>query len=142
MKHIRLIIILLSIFGSSFGQNKSRFHTVNLPDSIIVSLKNFLTKKEKLSITGAILTYNLLDKKNYMYEDGIYSFKLLGSHFHRNIFIVHRKNIYIFKGYYLNELLPEFYLFLNQKKLTSKTEIDYLKAISLFLEEEYISENS
>lgn len=142
MKNIILIILFLNISCYSFGQNNTKFQTVNIPDSVLDSLVQFLSKKENVSIDGAILIYNLIDKKNYNYIDGIYSFKLLGPHFHSYIFIVNQKCIRIFKGYYINDLLPEFHLYLNQSNLSVKTKIQYLKAVSLFLEAEFISENT
>jgi hypothetical protein len=141
MKHNILIIIFFTVVGCAFGQKRIPYQTVNLPDSVLLSVREFLSQKENIPITGAILTFNLIDKKNYKYKDGIYSFRLLGPHFHRNIFIVNDKHIYIFKGYYTDELIPEFYQYIKQNKLSSKIKIDYLKAISLFLEQEYISEN-
>jgi hypothetical protein len=141
MKQIILLLALLSMFTYSFGQNKISFQSVNLPDSVLISVRNFLSQKENTTITGAILTYNLIDKNKSKYEDGIYSFKILGPHFRRNIFIVSDKHIHIFKGYFIDELLTEFYQFIKQNKLSDKIKIDYLKAISLFLEQEYISEN-
>lgn len=141
MKHIILLIMLISICSSSIAQNKFKFPTVNLPDSVVLSLTQFLSQKEKSPVTGAIFTFNLINKNSRKFQDGIYSFKIFGSHFRRNIFIVRHKKIHIFKAYDLNELLPEFYDFLKENNLSRKIEIDYLKAISLFLEQEYISEN-
>ena len=146
MKQAVLIIVIAFVCSSNlFSQateRKASFETVKIPDSIKVRLVDFLSAKEKNTITGAILIYNLIDKKNYKYKDGIYSFRLMGSHFVRQVFIVFKGELHIFNGYYFNELLPEFNEYIQKVELPTKSKIAYLKAVAVFLSEEYEIENS
>jgi hypothetical protein len=133
------------IFSSNYGfgqQNRKAFEMVKVPDSVKNSLISFLTTKEKHSETGAILIYNLINSKDYKYKDGIYAFRMMGPHFSRNIFIVSNGKLQIFNGYYISELLSEFNSFIQKENIPYKIKIKYLKAISTFLEEEYIVENN
>lgn len=144
---MKTILILSTIFfySCSFAQtvkSKSTFEMIKVPDSIKAVLSNFLTGKEKVPVVGAILIYNLINKRDYLYKDGIFSFRLMGAHFNRQIFIVNKGKIHILDGYYIDELLPEFNEYIRKTDLPTKIKISYLKVISVFLDEEYNIENS
>lgn len=139
-----LIIIFLTIQSLLlFGQKQKMFHMVELPDSTTNILMQYLKKKEKLQDEcGGLYVFNLQKPKDYKYKDGIYVFRLVGSNFHRRIFIVDGTIIKIFDSEYISDLLDEFNSFIRQSTLSTKMKIKYLKAISSFLEEEYYSENN
>lgn len=143
MKAILTLGMIICCFNSFSQTHKNKaFEMVKTPDSVKVILSSFLANKEKVKVDGAILTFNLIDKKDYLYKDGIYSFRLLGPHYNRQIFIANKGVVHIFNGYYISELLPEFNEYIKKTELPTKLKIAYLKAISVFLDEEYKIENS
>lgn len=142
-KSLVIILLLAAVAINSFTQAKKAFHMVVLPDSITSKLVKYLQEKEKLP--GAdypMYVFNLVDSKDYKYKDGIYAFRLTGPHYKRRIFIVNSSQIYIFDGYYFDDLLQEFNEYVKRAKLSTLQKIIYLNAISHFLAEEYKANTS
>lgn len=144
MKRSLLAIALFTmVAGNTFAQANKSLRMVDLPDSVSSKLLKYLQVKEKLSgVDFPIYVFNLVDSKDYKYRDGIYAFRLMGPHYKRRIFIVNKSNVYIFDGYYFDDLLQEFNEFIKRVQLSTLQKIIYLKAISRFLDEEYKIETS
>jgi len=142
-KNILVIIFVISTVMKLFAQSTQPLHMVNLPDSVRLNLSNLLKIKEKLP--GAdypMYVFNLINPKDYKYKDGIYTFRLMGPHYNRRIFIVNKLQVHIFDDYDFDNLLQEYVEFIKTTQLTPIQKILYLKAISRFLEEEFDSETS
>lgn len=144
VKHLSIVLLLMLLSLTPFSQKQNPLKMVELPDSARAILMMYLKENEKLSIDeiGGIYVFNLQNPKDLKYKDGVYTFRLMGPHYHRRIFIVNGPEIKIFDSQYIDDLLKEFYSFIKQSTLPVKKKIEYLKAISNFLEEEYNTENS
>jgi hypothetical protein len=140
-----LILFFLStiLISRILAQSQELLNMVQLPDSVSVKLSNFLAAKEKLKLAEyPMYIFNLVNSKDFKYHDGIYTFRLIGPHFKRHVFIVNNSEVYMFDGYYIDELLQEFDEYIKNVHLSAKQKIIYLKAIGRFLEEEYKTETS
>lgn len=146
MKVIISVILMLCLSTASFAQKKSAAKGVQmvvLPDTVKSRLVQHLYKKEQLTIpSAAIYVFNLVNEKDYKYKKGIYTFKLMGPHFQRRIFINTGNEVKIFEGYFIDDLLKEFAIFCETSDMSVKEKIKYLQAIASFLQEEYETENS
>ena len=90
-----------------------------------------------ITYTADIL--NLIDNNDFNFKEGIYSFQGLGPHFPRQIFIYTKGKIFIFKNDASANpigVIQEFLDYVKINKLTTKEINSYLKAISIYLEEE------
>jgi len=125
------------------GSGEKGFKMVKLPDTVRNKLAQYLSQQEKLETPNrAIYVFNLMNPKDYEFKKGIYSFKLMGPHFQRRIFIYTNNEIIIFNGYFIDDLLEEFTKFCNIVQIPVKEKILYLKAIADFLQTEYNTENN
>ena len=144
IKHPFLVMFFVLVSLKSFAQKQNPLQMVKLPDSTRATLMTYLRESEKLSFDeeGGIYVFNFQNHKDLKYKDGIYTFRLMGPHFHRRIFIVNGAIVKIFNSQFIDDLLQEYNSFIKQTLLPIKKKIEYLKAISKFLEEEYNSENN
>jgi hypothetical protein len=137
---------MFTLITTSFAQKESgakRLQIVELPDTVKSKLVNYLKEKEKLeTLSRAIYVFNLVNRKDYKYKKGIYGFKLMGPHFQRRVFINTGNEVKIFDGYFIDDLLKEFTIFCESSNLSTKDKIAYLKAIAIFLQEEYETEST
>jgi len=126
-----------------FAQKQNFLRMVELPNSARAILMKYIKEKEKLSNDDVgMYVFNLQNPKDLKYKDGIYTFRLMGPHFHRRVFIVNGSDINIFDSQYIDDFLEEFNFFIKKATLPTKKKIEYLKAISNFFEEEYNTENN
>lgn len=146
MRAVIILVLMLCLITTSFAQKKSGtegLQMVMLPDTVKSKLVQYISKKEKLETPSkAIYVFNLVNGKDYKYKKGIYAFKLMGPHFQRRVFINTGNEIKIFDGYFINDLLKEFTSFCETSDIPAKEKIIYLKAIAVFLQEEYETENN
>lgn len=134
MQVIFSTILLLFFLHIASAQNFG----VNIPDTISVKLK---VAYELTAINSGAENnvFNLSNYNNYNFGDGIYSFKGMGPHYPRRVFIYENKKLYIFNAIgafdpigFLNEYIMAIeYLNLDRNKVVS-----YLSIISLYLKDE------
>lgn len=133
------IIILTIICSNVFAQKQKNnpFQMVEVPDSIYYILEEAYKKYTGFdSVNAGRNVWNLLDRKNFVFKNGLYSFKGQGPHFPRLIFIYNNGKTYTFSSSCITVILPEYLQCIELLKLSEEDRIKYLKAISSYLEEE------
>ena len=99
-----MLILAMAVWNAS-AQNgeENPFPRVTVPDSIAVKLKKAYETSSKLRSNAEANVYNLIDRFDYDFKDGIYSFKGMGPHFPRRIFIFDKGQLFIFDSAGFNE---------------------------------------
>ena len=151
---LRSLISLLIIFilvGTACGQQRTTpksiikpvaktnpFQQVAVPDSVLRRINQAIKRQEKLDADAfPLYIFNLLDRKKFTFQDGIYSYRLSSPHAERRIFIVYRGSTTILEGIFVNDVLREYLIFVERKKLPAALTIRYLNVVSKYLDEEY-----
>ena len=145
MKNLILIIVFTICFKGSFAQIKKHpghkeenpFETVRVDDSVRKKLNNFIWKREKDSteIHAGVLIHHILmeDKKNnYKFVNGIYWFKLLGTHSNLYYFIYTQKDgIQIIEDYSVENIISRVleYFRKNESSLNEREKLNYIGSI-------------
>lgn len=148
MRKKGLIILggLLICFKISFGQTKKHlnrkkdnpFEMVHVDDSIRKKLVDFIWKREKDSteIGSGVLIHRILMKDkstNNQFVDGIYWFKLIGTHSNLYYFIyTHENGLQIIKDYSVENIFLEVLEYF-RKSGSQLNEIDKLNYIQSIL---------
>jgi hypothetical protein len=111
---------------------------VNVPDSISIKLDNAYSLYTGYNdVNAGKNVWNLLDRKDFCFKNGIYSYKGQGPHFQRLIFIYYNLHIYCFTNRSINKVLEEFIECTELFQIEEVDKIHYLKAISIYMDEEY-----
>ncbi|BEG99602.1 hypothetical protein [Bacteroides sedimenti] len=136
-----LVVFLLGINCQSIAQKKyNPFHRVEVPDSISLKLENaYKLITDCDSVNAGRNVWNIVDRKDLVFKDGLYSFQGQGPHFPRCIFIYKDNKIFIFKSVGAFDpvgVLKEYIECIEYLKLSEKEQIKYLKYIASYLENE------
>lgn len=138
----KIFFLVLCLFWgqiNAFSQERYKnFMPVDVPDSISVMLENEYGRD---CVNAGKNVWNIISPECKVLTDGIYSFKGQGPHFHRKIFIYHKKNIYILKNFGLYSpqgIIEDFAKCINLLKLPRELIVKYTIAIGKYLEEEQI----
>ncbi|WP_264564667.1 hypothetical protein [Flavobacterium sp. N3904] len=131
------IVLFLLIHIAVSGQKaKNPFQRVNVPDSIALSLENAYNTK---NVNAGKNVFNLINRKNFKFVNGVFSFQGQGAHFSRRIFIFNNKKIYIFKDDGASNpkgILKEYLDAVDYLNLNDNQMVQYLEAISVYLKDE------
>ena len=135
-----MLILAMAVWNAS-AQNgeENPFPRVTVPDSIAVKLKKAYETSSKLRSNAEANVYNLIDRFDYDFKDGIYSFKGMGPHFPRRIFIFDIGQLFIFDSAGFNEpqeVIREFSQAIDSLNLSPDQIVQYSKTISKYLEQE------
>ena len=135
-----ILAILLMNLSSVYSQNKRNnpFQRVSVPDSIAVKLREAYNKNAK-NVNAEANVFNLLNRKDFVFKDGIYSFKGQGPHFPRRIFIYNKGGLFIFENegaFNAKGVIQEFAKCVNELSLTDSQIVRYSKVIAGYLEDE------
>ena len=135
-----MLILAMAVWNAS-AQNgeENPFPRVTVPDSIAVKLKKAYETSSKLRSNAEANVYNLIDRFDYDFKDGIYSFKGMGPHFPRRIFIFDKGQLFIFDSAGFNEpqeVIREFSQAIDSLNLSPDQIVQYSKTISKYLEHE------
>ncbi|MFR3489743.1 MAG: hypothetical protein ACLTTP_11430 [Alistipes ihumii] len=135
-----MLILAMAVWNAS-AQNgeENPFPRVTVPDSIAVKLKKAYETSSKLRSNAEANVYNLIDRFDYDFKDGIYSFKGMGPHFPRRIFIFDKGQLFIFDSAGFNEpqeVIREFSQAIDSLNLSPDQIVQYSKTISKYLEQE------
>ena len=125
--------------ASAQNGEENLFPRVTVPDSIAVKLKKAYETSSKLRSNAEANVYNLIDRFDYDFKDGIYSFKGMGPHFPRRIFIFDKGQVFIFDSAGFNEpqeVIREFSQAIDSLNLSPDQIVQYSKTISKYLEQE------
>lgn len=112
---------------------------VNVPKEIHKKLENIYIN-ELGQLDGGIYVWNLQNRKDFVFKNGIYSYKLMGPHFPRRIFIQHNGKTFIFKSFgAFNNIgvLKEYIECIKTLKIPDKDVFTYLNIISIYLKDEF-----
>src|SRR5690606_17951746 len=96
---IVVMLFLFMSFNVSYSQNKKKnpFQRVSIPDSIALNLKEAYNKNAK-NVNAEANVFNLLNRKDFVFKNGIYSFQGQGPHFPKRIFIYDKGKLFIFEN--------------------------------------------
>ena len=135
-----MLILAMAVWNAS-AQNgeENPFPRVTVPDSIAVKLKKAYETSSKLRSNAEANVYNLIDRFDYDFKDGIYSFKGMGPHFPRRIIIFDKGQLFIFDSAGFNEpqeVIREFSQAIDSLNLSPDQIVQYSKTISKYLEQE------
>ena len=135
-----MLILAMAVWNAS-AQNgeENPFPRVTVPDSIAEKLKKAYETSSKLRSNAEANVYNLIDRFDYDFKDGIYSFKGMGPHFPRRIFIFDKGQLFIFDSAGFNEpqeVIREFSQAIDSLNLSPDQIVQYSKTISKYLEQE------
>ena len=135
-----MLILAMAVWNAS-AQNgeENPFPRVTVPDSIAVKLKKAYETSSKLRSNAEANVYNLIDRFDYDFKDGIYSFKGMGPHFPRRIYIFYKGQLFIFDSAGFNEpqeVIREFSQAIDSLNLSPDQIVQYSKTISKYLEQE------
>ncbi len=135
-----MLILAMAVWNASAQNGKGNpFPRVAVPDSIAVKLKKAYETSSKLRSNAEANVYNLIDRFDYDFKDGIYSFKGMGPHFPRRIFIFDKGQLFIFDSAGFNEpqeVIREFSQAIDSLNLSPDQIVQYSKTISKYLEQE------
>ena len=135
-----MLILAMAVWNASAQNGKGNpFPRVAVPDSIAVKLKKAYETSSKLRSNAEANVYNLIDRFEYDFKDGIYSFKGMGPHFPRRIFIFDKGQLFIFDSAGFNEpqeVIREFSQAIDSLNLSPDQIVQYSKTISKYLEQE------
>lgn len=140
MKCLLLIAFSFFFWGScAFAQKKTNpFQRVAIPDSIYLSLETAYSTNTK-NVNAGRNVFNLSNRKDFAFKDGIFSFQGQGPHFPRRIFIFNKGTLFIFENegaFNPKGVLKEYVESITQLELTDKQTVKYSKIISVYLEQE------
>lgn len=141
MKGLLLSLITLLIFlvcACAQSKKTNPFQRVAVPDSVVVILEEAYNKNAK-NVNAGKNVFNLLNRKDFVFKDGIYSFQGQGPHFPRRIFIYNKGNTFIFENegaFNPHGIIEEFALCVRKLNLTGSQVVRYTKAISDYLAQE------
>lgn len=137
---ICIFLFLICVGLNAKNQKKNPFQMVDVPDSICLKLESAYK-----SITGfdnvnaGKNVWNLTNRQDFVFKNGLYSFKGQGPHYPRCIFIFKDFKIFIFKSIGAFDFTGVLKEYLECIKLLELTEIErvlYLKSIGNYLESE------
>jgi len=134
------MLFLFMSFNVSYSQNKKKnpFQRVSIPDSIALNLKEAYNKNAK-NVNAEANVFNLLNRKDFVFKNGIYSFQGQGPHFPKRIFIYDKGKLFIFENegaFNPKGVIQEFVDCIELLELTDKQIVKYFRVISDYLKEE------
>ena len=136
-----MLILAMAVWNASAQNGKGNpFPRVAVPDSIAVKLREAYKSTTELRCNAEANVYNLIDRFDYDFKDGIYSFKGMGPHFPRRIFIFDKGQLFIFDSAGFNEpqeVIREFSQAIDSLNLSPDQIVQYSKTISKYLEQEF-----
>jgi hypothetical protein len=141
MKSLLLSIVLtVTLSNCSYSQVKkgNSFQRVSIPDSIYLKLEKAYVSSAK-NVNAGRNVFNLENRKDFIFKDGIYSFQGQGPHFPRRIFIFNKSLLFIFENegaFNPKGVLQEFIQSIGQLDLTDSQVVKYSKIVSEYLENE------
>jgi hypothetical protein len=139
-KHICLVFGFFFLLDVSLMAQKPKinpFQRVKVPDSIYLKLEEAYKISTGFdSVNAGNNIWNLINSRDLVFKNGLYSFKGQGPHFPRRVFIYNSGKIYIFSSNYVDTVLQEYIESIKSLKLSETDRIKYLKKISIYLQEE------
>ncbi len=126
--------------AAAVSHKHNPFRMVDVPDSISFKLEsayNIITGCD--SVNAGKNVWNLINRKDFVFKNGLYSFKGQGPHFPRCIFIFKDGRTFIFKSvgaFDFEGVLQEYLKCVKFLNLSRKESLKYLKHIVDYLEEE------
>jgi hypothetical protein len=139
-KHTFLIVAVYLFFsGNVLSQHPKTnyFQRVKVPDTIYKQLeKSYKASTGFDSVNAGKNVWNLINSKDFVFRNGLYSIRGQGPHFPRRLFIYNEGQLYVFSTNYIDEVLQEYILCFKSLRLSEADRIKYLKRISIYLQEE------
>ena len=134
-----MLIFFTLCIGNTYAQSgkDNPFPRVIVPDSIAVQLREAYKSTTTTRCNAEANVYNYIDPTDYDFKNGIYSFKGMGPHFPRRIFIFNDGRLFIFDNAGFDapkEVIHEFTRAMDSLHLSSDQVVQYVKAISEYLE--------
>ena len=137
---ILILQFLVCINLSSKIPKNNPFLLVDVSDSIYLKLESAYKSITGFdSVNAGSNVRNLINRKDFIFKNDLYSFKGQGPHFPRCIFIFKNPNIYIFRSIGAFDFVGVLQEYLECIKLLGLSETErvlYLKSIASYLENE------
>jgi len=140
---IYLVIIIPFLVCASLNAKTPKynpFQMVDVPDSINIKLESAYKSITGFdSVNAGRNVWSLTNRKDFIFKNGLYSFKGQGPHYPRCIFIFKNSKIYIFKSIGAFDFVGVLQEYLECIKLLELTEADkviYLKYVADYLRDE------
>jgi hypothetical protein len=136
-----LLICSNNINGQQKKVNKNPFQMVEVPDTISQKLEEAYTEASdfQYAANAGKNVWNLINRKDFTFKNGIYSFKGQGPHFPRRIFIFSNGKLFIFKNIGAFEpakIVEEYLKCIKELDLSDDEVRIYLVAISKYIKDE------
>lgn len=139
-KHICLVVGVFLLWSTNLMAQNPRtnpFQRVKVPDSIYIRLEEAYKISTGFdSVNAGRNVWNLINSQDFVFKNGLYSFKGQGPHFPRRLFVYNKGKVYVFSSNYVNKVLQEYIECINLLGLSEVDRINYLKRISSYLQEE------
>ncbi len=141
MKRLLFYTSILLILGCSpyFQIKKTNlFQRVVVPDSIVNILEESYNKNAK-NVNAGKNIFNLIDRNDFEFKDGIFSFQGQGPHFPRRVFIYNKTKLFIFESegaFNPKGVIQEFAGSIYSLNLTNEQARKYTEIIAKYLYEE------
>jgi len=132
------MLLIIGFCGCAQTKKANPFQRVAVPDSVVIKLEEAYIKNAK-NVNAGKNVFNLLNRKDFNFKDGVFSFQGQGPHFPRRIFINNNGSIFIFKNegaFNPSGIIKEFAVCVEKLNLTGRQVVKYTKAISEYLEQE------
>jgi hypothetical protein len=136
MKSVLFVMLIVGMCSCTAKAQPSPFQRVDVPDSIYLRLEHSYNKGRESANAGRNV-FNLLNRKDLVFKDGIFSFKGQGPHFPRKIFIFNKGALFVFENegaFNPRGVLYEFINSIDLLQLTDKQIVKYSKVISEYLQ--------
>jgi hypothetical protein len=139
-KHTFLVVAVFFLFCTNVSSQNPKinpFQRVKVPDNIYIELeKSYRVSTGFDSVNAGKNVWNLINSKDFVFRNGLYSFKGQGPHFPRRLFIYNNGKLYVFTTNYIDKVLQEYIECIKSLGLSEADRIKYLKKISVYLQEE------
>jgi len=138
MKALLITLLSVLIFVSCINAQTKKvnpFQRVSVPDSVVNKLEKAYTKNG-VNVNAGTNVFNLSNRKDFLFKNGIYSFKGQGPHFPRRIFICNETKLFIFENegaFNPKGIIQEFSKAIEILGLTDLQMTKYAKLIAEYL---------
>lgn len=137
-----LFLLFMALISYSVNAQKTKinpFQLVKVPDSIYVKLeKAYEQITGHKNVNAGRNVFNLVNPKNFEFNNGIYAYKGQGSEFPRRIFIYYNDKLYTFTSNYIDKVLEEYLECIKLLGISERDRIIYLKEINDYLKIEFM----
>lgn len=109
---------------------------VKVPKNVKDELVKYLYEYDGVLGDNRLAVYNIENKKDTKYKDGVYEFYHLGSNGPPSLFVNYKGRIKIFGTLFIDKFLAEYLEYIKSEKLPVELKLKYLRIIIPYIEKE------